>query len=99
MAKGYQRSGADKPAVCNSTHFYGPDLYRGVNGARRQARALQREGVQVETGPMGEYTVSLREYGWFPSRLPSELDEVEDSESTDTGDEDAQPEPPHTQDQ
>jgi hypothetical protein len=48
---------------------------------------------------MGEYTVSLREYGWFPSRLPSELDEVEDSESTDTGDEDAQPEPPHTQDQ
>jgi hypothetical protein len=56
---------------------------RGVNGARRQAMALQGEGVRVERGSMGEYTVDLMEYGWFPSVLPSEAAQVEDSESED----------------
>jgi methylated-DNA-protein-cysteine methyltransferase-like protein len=61
------------------------DISSGVNGARRQANALQREGVEVGNGPMGEYTVSLREYGWFPSELPSAADSAEDSESSDAG--------------
>jgi hypothetical protein len=34
---------------------------------------------------MGEYTVSLREFGWFPTELPSEADQAEDSDSSDSG--------------
>ena len=52
---------------------------RGPGGATRQAAALRREGVIVNTGSMGELSVDLGIYGWFPSMLPSE--EVEGSES------------------
>ncbi|KAF4511783.1 hypothetical protein G6O67_000994 [Ophiocordyceps sinensis] len=41
-------------------------------GAQNQAAALRAEGVDVATGPLGELTVHLAEYGWFPSRLPSQ---------------------------
>jgi len=43
-----------------------------VDGARRQADELRREGVQVERNAMGEYSVDFTEYGWFPDLLPSE---------------------------
>ena len=52
---------------------------RGPGGATRQAAALRREGVAVGNGHLGELTVDLGTYGWFPSLLPSE--EAEDSES------------------
>ncbi|KAK4619830.1 Alkyltransferase-like protein 1 [Fulvia fulva] len=49
---------------------------RGVNGAANQEAALTLEGVEVERGSLGERSVSFLEYGWFPSRLPSEAAEV-----------------------
>jgi hypothetical protein len=51
---------------------------RGVNGATRQAEALRREGVVIETNAMGEYSIDLSEYGWFPDMLPSEEDDEEE---------------------
>ena len=51
---------------------------RGPNGAARQEAALRSEGVEVGRGHLGERTVDLSEYGWFPDRLPSE--EAEDEE-------------------
>jgi methylated-DNA-protein-cysteine methyltransferase related protein len=45
---------------------------RGPGGASRQAEALRSEGVQVDEGSMGEFTVDLSQYGWFPDLLPSE---------------------------
>lgn len=55
---------------------------RGVNGAARQATALRREGVTVETGHLGELTVNLVTFGWFPDGLPSEeVEAVGPSES------------------
>ncbi|MCJ1263004.1 hypothetical protein MMC22_002874 [Lobaria immixta] len=53
---------------------------RGPGGAARQAAALRREGVTVDPGPLGELTVDLVAFGWFPSTLPSE--EAEASESS-----------------
>jgi methylated-DNA-protein-cysteine methyltransferase-like protein len=57
-------------------------LCRGVNGARQQATALEAEDVQVTRGSLGEYTIDLTTYGWFPDRLPSDLseDDEEDEE-------------------
>ena len=57
---------------------------RGPGGATRQAAALRREGVTVRTGALGELTIDLGIYGWFPSMLPSE--EAENSESEGEGD-------------
>ena len=48
---------------------------------------------------MGEYTISLREFGWFPTRLPSEADQVEDSESSDSGEDELPSEPPQRRNQ
>lgn len=45
---------------------------RGPGGAARQAAALRTEGVTVDTGPLGELTVDLAAFGWFPEQLPSE---------------------------
>ena len=45
---------------------------RGPGGAARQASVLAGEGVTVETGALGELSVDLGTYGWFPNRLPSE---------------------------
>jgi len=48
------------------------DWCRGHGGAARQANALEAEGVQVTQNALGEYTVDLTKYGWFPSILPSD---------------------------
>ena len=53
---------------------------RGPGGATRQATALRAEGVTVNTGNLGELTVDLNEYGWFPTILPSEAAEASPSE-------------------
>ncbi|KAK3386621.1 6-O-methylguanine DNA methyltransferase [Podospora didyma] len=45
------------------------------SGSRNQAAALQAEGVVVTTGALGELSVDLAEYGWFPRQLPSEAAE------------------------
>ncbi|KAK6394750.1 hypothetical protein LTR65_001542 [Meristemomyces frigidus] len=50
---------------------------RGAGGAARQEVALAQEGVQVGRGNLGERTVDLATYGWFPNRLPSD-EETED---------------------
>ena len=46
----------------------------------RQAAALRREGVLVETGAMGESSVDFGRVGWFPEELPSEVGEEGGSE-------------------
>lgn len=51
---------------------------RGAGGAARQAAALRAEGVTVDIGHLGELTVDLAAFGWFPDRLSSE--EGEDAE-------------------
>lgn len=42
------------------------------SGAANQATELQREGVEVTRTAMGEYTVDLEVYGWFPEELAEE---------------------------
>ena len=41
--------------------------------------ALRREGVTVSSGALGDYSVDLNAYGWFPDLLPSE-EQAEESE-------------------
>ncbi|KAF2019710.1 DNA binding methylated-DNA--cysteine S-methyltransferase [Aaosphaeria arxii CBS 175.79] len=60
---------------------------RGPTGASRQATALRAEGVEVERGPMGEYSIELSKYGWFPDELPSEAGLVESESEDDEGEE------------
>ncbi|PBP21980.1 DNA binding methylated-DNA--cysteine S-methyltransferase [Diplocarpon rosae] len=43
------------------------------SGAASQAQALRSEGVNISTGSLGELSVDLEEYGWFPRQLPSEV--------------------------
>ena len=45
---------------------------RGPGAAAHQAAALQQEGVRIHTDSMGEFSVDLGEYGWFPDCLPAE---------------------------
>lgn len=52
--------------------MYAKEHGRGPGGAARQAAALRREGVTVETGHLRELTVDLDSFGWFPDILPSE---------------------------
>lgn len=54
--------------------------HRGPGGATRQAAFLRREGVPVVTGHLGELTVDLGTYGWFPDFLPSQGAEASESE-------------------
>lgn len=54
-------------------------IYRGPGGAARQAAALRGEGVTVDTGSLGELTVDLGRFGWFPDMLPSEEAEIGDT--------------------
>ncbi|GAM84169.1 hypothetical protein ANO11243_021620 [Dothideomycetidae sp. 11243] len=62
--------------------------HRGPNGASRQASALRREDVVVERGAMGELTIDLGAFGWFPDMLPSEAAEIEAaSDESDDADE------------
>lgn len=56
---------------------------RGPSGAARHAAALRAEGVQVDQGAMGEYTVDFSRFGWFPDELPSEAVHVEESDEED----------------
>ena len=48
-----------------------------------EATFLRREGVTVKTGHLGELTVDLGEYGWFPDCLPSDGAETSESEQED----------------
>lgn len=47
-------------------------------GAQRQRDELEAEGVEVNTGRMGEMKVSLATWGWFPQvgsvSLPDDID-------------------------
>ena len=52
---------------------------RGPGSAARQATSLRREGVVVHTDSMGEFSIDLGRYGWFPHRLPND-DSSEDSD-------------------
>lgn len=54
-------------------------IYRGPGGAARQAAALRGEGVTVDKGSLGELTVDLGRFGWFPDMLPSEEAEIGDT--------------------
>jgi len=56
---------------------------RGPGAAARQADALRREGVEVREDAMGQYTIDLAQYGWFPDTLPSESGQVESSDGED----------------
>lgn len=47
----------------------------GAGSRNRQAAALQAEGVEVIADAMGELSVDLKRYGWFPRQLPSEAGE------------------------
>ncbi|KIW08051.1 uncharacterized protein PV09_00995 [Verruconis gallopava] len=53
---------------------------RGPGSTARQAAALRKEGVQVDRNAMGEFSVDFSTYGWFPDMLPSEEEELEDSD-------------------
>jgi methylated-DNA-protein-cysteine methyltransferase related protein len=59
---------------------------RGPGSAARQATALRHEGVTVDQDAMGDFSIDLQRYGWFPDRLPSEEGEESDSESDSAGD-------------
>ncbi|CAI7601592.1 unnamed protein product [Penicillium bialowiezense] len=69
------RTRANIPALVADVESSGP------GSAQRQADVLQSEGVEVTTDSMGEMYVSLAQYGWFPSHLPSEQDEDESENS------------------
>jgi hypothetical protein len=56
---------------------------RGPSAASHQADALRREGVEVREDAMGQYSVDLAQYGWFPDTLPSEDGVVESSDDED----------------
>ncbi|KAF7874175.1 hypothetical protein EAF04_002847 [Stromatinia cepivora] len=56
--------------VINSKGMISP---RGhPSGAQNQATVLRSEGITITTGFLGELTISLSTYGWFPRQLPSE---------------------------
>lgn len=59
------------------------DALRGPGAASHQAEALRREGVQVSEDGMSQYTVDLKDYGWFPDILPSEAELVDSSDEED----------------
>ncbi|CAK7273718.1 Alkyltransferase-like protein 1 [Sporothrix epigloea] len=44
----------------------------GALSRNRQADALRAEGVEVTVDALGEMSVDLARYGWFPEQLPSE---------------------------
>jgi methylated-DNA-protein-cysteine methyltransferase-like protein len=56
---------------------------RGPSAASHQADALRREGVEVTRDAMGQYSVDMAKYGWFPDILPSEAGLVESSDEED----------------
>lgn len=42
------------------------------SGATNQAAALRKEGIEVTRTAMGEFTIDLEVYGWFPEELEEE---------------------------
>lgn len=50
--------------------------HRGPGSAERQAEVLRGEGVEVKRDAMGEFYVDFSRFGWFPSELPSEVDDT-----------------------
>lgn len=60
--------------------FFVDKRQRGPSGASRHAAALRAENVEVNQGAMGELTVDLGRFGWFPDVLPSEAGLVESSD-------------------
>ena len=67
-------------SVIREFFFISNSIPRGPGGASRQAAALRREGVIVSTGHLGELTIDLGMFGWYPSTLPSEEAETSTSE-------------------
>ena len=61
-----------KSSVLNAETWKTQSNCRGPGGASAQAVALRREGVVVSTGHLGELTVDLGTFGWFPDNLLSE---------------------------
>lgn len=57
------------------------------SGTQSQAAALRAEGVVVNRGALGELSVDLDVYGWFPERLPSQEREEGDEEEEEGTDE------------
>ena len=55
-------------------------IHRGPGSAARQAACLRGEGVTVTTSGLGELTINMGIYGWFPDFLPSEGAEASESE-------------------
>jgi methylated-DNA-protein-cysteine methyltransferase-like protein len=70
------------PVLC-CLLFIVDNRQRGPGAASQQADALRREGVEVRQDAMGQYTINLAEYGWFPDVLPSESGLVESSDEED----------------
>ncbi|KAJ5054205.1 uncharacterized protein L3040_000486 [Drepanopeziza brunnea f. sp. 'multigermtubi'] len=58
--------------VINSKGVISPRGHHHPSGAANQAQVLRGEGVAVTAGSMGELSVDLAVYGWFPRQLPSE---------------------------
>ncbi|KAI9055899.1 hypothetical protein LZ554_000837 [Drepanopeziza brunnea f. sp. 'monogermtubi'] len=58
--------------VINSKGVISPRGHHHPSGAANQAQVLRGEGVAVTAGSMGELSVDLAMYGWFPRQLPSE---------------------------
>lgn len=75
------KTGIDERMYADTNH----GMHRSQpSGAHNQAAALQAEGVAVSTDALGELSVDLAEYGWFPNVLPSEeADEEQGWESED----------------
>ncbi|PGH10728.1 hypothetical protein AJ79_05319 [Helicocarpus griseus UAMH5409] len=63
----------------------GLKTYSGPGSAARQAAALEAEGVEVHVDRMGEYSVELGRFGWFPDRLPGEEGSDEEEGSAEDG--------------
>ncbi|PGH00850.1 hypothetical protein AJ80_09102 [Polytolypa hystricis UAMH7299] len=59
--------------------------HRGPGSAARQATALQGEGVIVHSDAMGEFSVDLGRYGWFPDRLEGDESASEEEEEEEDG--------------
>lgn len=41
----------------------------GTTGARRQADALEAEGLEVQVTRTGQFKVSFGTHGWFPATM------------------------------
>jgi methylated-DNA-protein-cysteine methyltransferase-like protein len=58
------------------------------SGSLNQAAELQAEGVTVTQDALGELSVDLAEFGWFPAVLPSEEGDSSLGDEEEDGDDD-----------